>query len=120
MKIIKKKNKMNNETLKIILNSLRLSERISGRTIEEHDIKFSDDFTATLITEYPFQSEHETKIQFRSLQQLIRKVRQSMRYMYKNNKCFGVCNHEIGDLWLERFDVKAIDGELVIIPIIGS
>lgn len=105
---------------KEMMYSFELWESISRNKTNCEDVKFVKEIQADLYLVYPLQVVVKETISFRTLHELISKIRKVYKEVYSKAEECGIWGHSIHDLTIEGLEIYK-DGDQYLIKLsIGS
>lgn len=105
------------------LEELMIFEPIASNEFEVNDILFPEEISADLFLSYPLEVVVKQSITFKSLYELITKIRSTYKEIYKEEEKthkFGIWGHSIYDLCIEGISIMEGKDNPIIRVYIGS
>jgi hypothetical protein len=105
------------------LEELMICEPVASKEFEVKDMLFPEEISADLFLSYPLEVVVKQPITFKSLYELISKIRETYKEIYKEERKthkFGIWGHSIYDLFIEGISIMEGKDNPIVRVYIGS
>lgn len=105
------------------LEELMVCEPVASKEFDVENILFPEEISADLFLSYPLEVVVKQTITFKSLYELITKIRETYKELYKKEEKtheFGIWGHSIYDLFIEGISIMEGKDNPIIRVYIGS
>lgn len=105
------------------LEELMMCESVASKEFEVNNILFPNEVSADLFLSYPLEVVVRQPITFKSLYELITKIRDTYKEIYKEEEKthkFGIWGHSIYDLFIEGISIMEGKDNPIVRVYVGS